>query len=187
MEEEYEMPSPHEEALEEHAAEDGFAQRVALMTAILATIGALFSYESGSAQNDAMFLKNESILKQAQASDQWAFYQAKSVKGHLDEVAGDLSTDPTVKAAYAAKADHENKDRIEVQRRATELEAEAKALGEQAEATLKPHHRLSLGMTMVQIAVALAAITVLTRRRWLIWGSAAAAALGLGIAATGFI
>ncbi len=187
MEEEFEGPKPHEDALEEHAESDGFAQRVALMTAILATIGALFSYESGSAQNDAMFLKNESILKQAQASDQWAFYQAKSVKGHLDEVAADLSTDAASKARYSAEAEHENKDRIEIQKHATELEDQAKKLGEDAEATLKPHHRLSLGMTLVQIAVALAAITVLTRRRWLIWGSAAAALVGLGVAATGFI
>jgi hypothetical protein len=187
LEQEYEGPSPHEDALEEHAEADGFAQRVALMTAILATIGALFSYESGSAQNDAMFLKNESILKQAQASDQWAFYQAKSVKGHLDEIAGDLASDAALKARYAADAAHENKDRTEIQKHAMELEAEAKSLGEKAEATLKPHHRLSLGMTLVQIAVALAAITVLTRRRWLIWGSATAAIMGLAVAASGFI
>jgi hypothetical protein len=50
------------------------AQRIALMTAILATIGTLISYQSGSAQNEAMFLKNQSILKQAEASDQFACF-----------------------------------------------------------------------------------------------------------------
>ncbi|MEG1055903.1 MAG: DUF4337 family protein, partial [Janthinobacterium sp.] len=84
MEEEYEVPSPHEHAVEEATEKerDGLTQKIALMTAILATIGALISYQSGNAQNEAMFLKNESILKQAQASDQWALYQAKSTKGH---------------------------------------------------------------------------------------------------------
>ena len=81
MENEYEVPSPHEHALEDAVEKGGdtLTQKIALMTAILATVGALISYQSGSAQNEAMFLKNESILKQSQASDQWAFYQAKSM------------------------------------------------------------------------------------------------------------
>jgi hypothetical protein len=187
MEEEFEVPSPHEHALEEHAESDGFAQRVALMTAILATIGALFSYESGSAQNAAMFLKNESILKQAEASDQWAYYQAKSVKSHLDGIAAALATDPAQKATFAADQVKQDTEKNEVQTKARELEEQSRKLGEDAEATLKPHHRLSLGMTLVQIAVALAAITVLTRRRWLIWCAAAAALGGVAVAATGFI
>jgi hypothetical protein len=187
LEEEYEGPKPHEEALEERAEGDGFAQRVALMTAILATIGALFSYESGSAQNDAMFLKNESILRQAEASDRWAYYQAKSVKSHLDEIAASLATDAATKQRYSALGAREDEDKAKLQKEAEALEQQSKQLGEEAEATLKPHHRLSLGMTLVQIAVALAAITVLTRRRWLIWCSAAAALLGLGVAVSGFV
>jgi hypothetical protein len=77
MDEDYEVPSPHEHAIEEAAEEkrDALAQNIALMTAVLATIGALVSYQSGSAQTEAMFLKNQSILKQAEASDQWSFYQ----------------------------------------------------------------------------------------------------------------
>ena len=67
MEEEYEVPSPHQHAIEEAGERkfDRLAQKIALMTAVLATIGALISYQSGSAQNEAMFLKNQSILKQA--------------------------------------------------------------------------------------------------------------------------
>lgn len=76
MDEDYEVPSPHEHAVEEAAEEerDSLAQKIALMTAVLATVGALVSYQSGSAQTEAMFLKNQSILKQTEASDQWAFY-----------------------------------------------------------------------------------------------------------------
>jgi septal ring factor EnvC (AmiA/AmiB activator) len=187
LEEEFEGPKPHEEALDESAEGGGFAQRVALMTAILATIGALFSYESGSAQNDAMFLKNESIIRQAEASDRWAEYQSKSIKSHLDEIAASLATDADTRARYTAEAARQDKDKAELKKQAEGLEQQSHQLSEQAEATLKPHHRLSLGMTLVQIAVALAAITVLTRRRWLIWCSAAAALLGLCVAATGFI
>ena len=92
----YEVPSPHEHALEEAAERerDGLAQKVALMTAILSTVGALINYQSGNAQTEAMFLKNESILKQAQASDQWAYYQAKSTKAHIAGVAAALAAEP---------------------------------------------------------------------------------------------
>ena len=56
MEEEYEVPSPHEQAIEEAGEKwsDGLVQKVALMTAILATVGALVSYQSGSAQNEVL-------------------------------------------------------------------------------------------------------------------------------------
>src|SRR5674476_469301 len=77
----------------EHQAQGGdkLAGRVALFTAILASIGAIVSYQGGATQNEAMLLKNEAVLKKAQASDQWGFYQAKSSKQHLMELAIDLA------------------------------------------------------------------------------------------------
>jgi len=188
MEEEYEVPSPHEHELEEAVEKerDGLTQNIALMTAILATIGALISYQSGSAQNEAMFLKNQSILKQAEASDQWAFYQAKSMKGHLDDAVAALSSVPEIKARYLADKEKEDKQKTEVQAEAQKLQAESRKLGEESEARLKPHERLALALTFIQIAIALAAITVLTKRRWLLWGSVASAAIGIATATTAF-
>lgn len=189
MEEEYEVPSPHEHAVEEAAehASDSLAQRVALMTAILSTIGALISYQSGSSQNEAMFLKNQSILKQAEASDQWAYYQAKSTKSHLDDAMAVLAQAPADKARFLADRDKQDKQKEEVQTEAKKLQAESRKLGEESEAKLRPHERMALGMTFIQIAVALAAITVLTRKRWLIWGSLGSAALGIVTAGTALV
>lgn len=185
MEDEFEVPNaPHERAVEEAIEKEqgGLTQKIALMTAILATIGALISYQSGSAQNEAMFLKNESILKQAEASDQWALYQSKSVKGHVAEAAADLAVDPVIKAKYQSQRVKEEKDKVEVQQEAKKLQAESRRLGEESEAKLKPHERLALALTFIQIAVALAAITVLTKRRWLLWGSIGSAIVGIGTA-----
>jgi len=188
MEEEYEVPSPHEHAVEEAVEKerDGLAQRVALMTAILSTIGALISYQSGSAQNDAMFLKNQSILKQAEASDQWSFYQSKSTKSHLDDAVAALAEKPEMKARFLADRDKQELQKAEIKKEAEKLQAESRKLGEESEAKLRPHERMALGMTFIQIAVALAAITVLTRRRWLIWGSLISAGIGIVCAATAF-
>ena len=189
MEEEYEVPSPHEHALEEAAekASDGLAQRIALMTAILSTIGALISYQSGSNQNEAMFLKNQSILKQAEASDQWAYYQAKSTKAHLDDAMATLATAPEDKARFLADREKQDKQKEEVQSEAKRLQAESRKLGEESEGKLRPHERMALAMTFIQIAVALAAITVLTRKRWLIWGSLGSAAVGIITAGTAVV
>jgi hypothetical protein len=96
-EEEYEIAGLHEKLLEEEAEKGQLAQKIALLTAILATIGAVFSYQSGAKQNEALFLKNQSILKQAEASDAWGYYQAKSTKAHLDQLALVLVTDPAQK------------------------------------------------------------------------------------------
>ena len=189
MEEEYEVPSPHEHAVEEaiEKERDNLAQRVALMTAILATVGALISYQSGSAQNEAMFLKNQSILKQAEASDQWAFYQAKSIKSHLDDATAALTQVPEIKLRFLTDKEKQEKEKIEIQKEAKKLQAESRKLGEESEAKLRPHERLALGLTFIQIAIALAAITVLTRKRWLIWGSIASAAIGIITSVTGIL
>jgi hypothetical protein len=163
VEEEFEIPgSPHEHAVEEATEKEGrgLNQKIALMTAILATIGALISYQSGSAQNEAMFLKNESILKQAEASDQWAFYQAKSMKGHVAEATAALATDPAIKARFTEEKARQDKEKAEVQ-------IEAKKL-------------------FIQIAIALAAITVLTQRRWLLWGAVGSAGIGIFTAISAF-
>src|SRR4029077_19111960 len=87
-EELFEVHGPEKHAVEHQAhSGDSLAGRVAVMTAILATVGAVFSYQGGSTQNDAMMYKNEALLKRTEASDQWAFYQAKSNKQHLAELA----------------------------------------------------------------------------------------------------
>ncbi|MCM2565209.1 MULTISPECIES: DUF4337 domain-containing protein [Janthinobacterium] len=189
MEEEYEVPSPHEHAVEEATEKerDGLTQKIALMTAILATIGALISYQSGNAQNEAMFLKNESILKQAQASDQWALYQAKSTKGHIAEATAALASVPEVRARFLAEQARQEREKPLVQAQARQLEEQSRKLGEASEAKLRPHERLAMALTFIQIAVALAAITVLTRRRWLLWGSVGAAAAGILAAGSAFL
>ncbi|ALK98479.1 MULTISPECIES: DUF4337 domain-containing protein [unclassified Massilia] len=185
----YDIPTPHEHAVEEAAErdQDGLAQKVALMTAILSTVGALINYQSGNAQTEAMFLKNESILKQTQASDQWAYYQARSTKAHIADAAAALAGEPAVRERFVAERAKEDRERAEVQRTAVRLEAESRRLAAESDAKLRPHERLALALSCVQIAVALAAITVLTRRRWLLWGVGGAALVGLGAAASAFM
>jgi hypothetical protein len=180
-EEAFEVHGPEKHAVEHQAhSGDSLAGRVAVMTAILATVGAVFSYQGGSTQNDAMMYKNDALLKRTEASDQWAFYQAKSNKQHLAELAAALVPGDK-KAAYEAEAERYKQEKKEIQARAEALEAEAKKFNELSERSLHPHHRLAQATTLVQIAISIAAITVLTRKLWLFWASGLAAALGIAL------
>jgi hypothetical protein len=85
----FHVHGPHDHALE-HAAHDApgsFSGRLAVITAILATIGSIFSYMSGATQAHAGMLKNDSAIKKTEAVNQWSFYQAKSTKQNLSELA----------------------------------------------------------------------------------------------------
>jgi hypothetical protein len=177
-EELFEVDGPEKHAVE-HAAQSGdsLAGRVAVMTAILSTVGAVFAYQGGATQSDAMMYKNEAVLRRTEASDQWNFYQAKSNKQHLAELAAVIAP-PDKRAAYEAEAERYKQEKKEIQARADALEAETKRFNELSDHALHPHHRLAQATTMVQIAISLAAITVLTRKRWLLWMSAATAAIG---------
>jgi hypothetical protein len=171
----------HDHALE-HSAEHGpgLAQYIAIFTAILSTLGAIVSYQSGATQIEAMLYKNEAVLKKAQASDLWNFYQAKSTKGHLMELAYDLAP-AEKKAAYKATIEKYEKEKKEIKKQAEALDVAAQQANEHSEHAMHPHHRLAQAMTLIQIAISLASITALTRVRWLFMVAALAAAGGVGL------
>jgi len=170
----------HEHAVE-HAAHPskGLAQYVAIFTAILSTCGAIVSYQGGETQTEAMLLKNEAVLKKAEASDQWAFYQSKSNKGHLMELAMEL--EPAEANEYREKLNKYEQDKAEIKAKAEELDRAAKEANDHSEKILGPHYRLSQAMTFIQIAISLASITILTRKKWLFSLAGIAAFAGVGL------
>jgi uncharacterized protein DUF4337 len=177
-EEGFEVHGPEHHAVEHSAhSGDSLAARIAVMTAILSTIGAVFSYQGGTRQNEAMMYKNEAVLKRTEASDQWAFYQAKSNKQHLAELAAILAP-ADKRPEFEGEIERYKKEKKEIQAKAEALEAESRKYNELSDHAMHPHHRLAQATTMIQIAISLAAITVLTRKLWLFWGSLGAAGLG---------
>ena len=96
----FHVHGPHDHEVE-HAAHSGdpMSGRIAVMTAIFATIGALFGYMGGATQNDALMFKNDSAIRRTEASDQWNFYQAKSSKQNLAELGAVLASGGCASAA----------------------------------------------------------------------------------------
>jgi hypothetical protein len=169
----------HEHEVEHHAnSGDGLGGQVAIFTAILASIGAIISYQGGATQNAAMLMKNEAVLKKTQASDQWGFYQAKSNKGHLMELAEELATS-SKKEYYKEKILKYEADKKEIKQKAEELEAESEKANQESEHLLHPHHKQAQAMTLIQIAISLASITVLTRKKWLFGAAGVSASIGV--------
>ncbi len=173
-EEEFEVRGPHEGALEGEASEwDTFSSKIAVATAILATLGAFFSYQAGSTQNEAAMFKNDAAIKKTEAADQWNFYESKSNKENLAEITLLLPNADHNK--YAKAAERYDAEKKSIKKQAESLEAESKGFDIKSEAVMHIHHRWALAMTFIQIAISLAAITLLTRKKSLSIGVAAMA------------
>jgi hypothetical protein len=161
----FHVHGPHDHEVE-HAAQSGdpFSARIAVMTAILATIGALFGYMVGATQNDALLFKNDSAIRRTEASDQWNFYQAKSSKQNLAELGATLASGDAA-GRFKSEVERYNKEKQEIMTKAQALEKRSEELEAKSEASMHVHHRWAQAMTLTQIAIALAAITLLTRNR----------------------
>ena len=133
-----------------------------------------YSYEASVTLGEAILSKNEASIKKTEASDQWNYYQAKSNKQNLAELATKLTTgkdrDDSINDVKRYKTEKE-----EITKKAEDIEKLAHEADEQSEKYMHAHHRWATGTTALQIAISLAAIALLTHRRWLQYASLASA------------
>jgi len=191
MSEEFEVKGPHEEILEGGGEKPGhhphgFNSRLAVMTAIMASLGALLSYQASLTLGEAIISKNEASIKNTEAADQWNFYQAKSNKQNLAELAAKLTGGQERDDSRKESARYAD-EKAAIQTKALELEQLAHEADLRSERYLNSHHRWATGTTALQIAISLAAIALLTRRGWLEFASLACAAVGVGFGALAWL
>jgi len=159
----------HDHELEHRAHQGpGLAQYIAIFTATLATLGAVVGYNVAITLNQVMLYKNEAVLKKTEASNQWNYYQAKSSKGHLMELAVNL-TSGKKSAEYKQQIARYEAEKKEIKLKAEALEAESQKANKMSEELMHPLHLTEQSMTLIQIAISLASITALTRKRWLLY------------------
>lgn len=189
----FHVHGPHDHEIEHvaqhgggHDKKDSFAGTIALATAIIATIGALFAYQAGLTQAQAGLYKNNAAIKKTEASNQWNYYQAKSSKQNMAELA--LAVVPeNKKEAYVQEIDRYKKEKADIKVAAEKLEVESKGWDEKSDQEMHQHHRWAQATTALQIAIALAAIALLTRRRWLEYGMFGVAGLGVVLGVMAFM
>lgn len=186
----FHVHGPHDHELEHatqhaaHGAGERMTNQIAIFTAIIATVGALFSYMGGATQANAGLYKNNAAIKKTEASNQWNYFQAKSTKQSLAEVSRDLSPADR-RADYQAKIDRYEKEKNDIKTEAEKIEAQAKDWDAKSDAQMHQHHRWAQATTVLQVSIALAAIALLTRKKqieWLMFGSGALG-IALGVAA----
>lgn len=165
----------------EHAKENPALAPVSVTMAILAVVVAVVSLLGHRAHT-------EEVVLQAKASDQWAYYQAKNIRRHEDEIFNDLtSVQPASDAAalaklhekYAGEAERYKDDQNEISDKAKELEAEVGVERDRA-------NRYDLAEVFLEVGLVITSITLLSGRRlfWIV--GILLAIVGIALAGTGF-
>jgi hypothetical protein len=182
----FHVHGPHDHAIEHatkghgqgHDESHESSGKIAVITAIIATVGAMFGYMGGATQANAGLLKNDAAIKKTEASNKWNYYQAKSSKQNLSELALELATDAR-KDFYTKEIARYKDEKKVIQKEAEGLEAEATAKDKESGVQMHQHHRWAQATTFLQIAIALAAIALLTKKKWFEWAMYGVAGLGL--------
>jgi hypothetical protein len=161
----------------------GLLRTIALTTALFAALAAIASLEAGGTVNEALALKTEATQLQAQASDQWAYYQAKGLKAAVADAQKNIwiALDKPLPADVAANAQRYIDDQKTSREKAEALEHERDAKSEESEALMHRHHYFADAVALLQVAIALGAIAALTRRRAAWVGSAILGVIGCGL------
>ena len=188
----FHVHGPHDHELEhaaqghghdDHGEGKGMIAQIAMVTAIIATVGAIFGYMGGATQANAGLYKNNAAIKKTEASNQWNYFQSKSTKQSLAEVSRDLTTAEAERTKYQAKIERYEKEKNEIKVAAEKLEAEATEWDKKSDEQMHQHHRWAQATTLLQVSIALAAIALLTKKKWLEYGMFGVAGVGCVVGA----
>ena len=173
----------HEHA--EHAREaaesrDPLISQVTFTIAVLAVAAAISASLETTESDSAIVAKNEAVLYQDQATDHWSFANSKSLRRKLYEIAADQGGARA--PAYAKSALREAGDEARAQALAKADEAKRDAALDRGDVLEKRHGRLTVASTLLHMAIAIATLAILLRRRWP-WIAALALSAGGVVAA----
>ena len=179
----FHVHGPHDHELEHaaaHSSAKDFAGRLAVATAVIATVGALFAYMGGLTQANAGLYKNESAIKKTEASNQWNYYQAKSSKQNLAELAVELAPEAR-KNFYTEEIKRYKNEKEAIKKDAEKFEKESDDWSKRSDEQIHQHHRWAQATTALQISIAMAAIALLTKSRGLQVGVYVLSAVGIAV------
>ena len=157
---------------------------LALTTVILAAAATFSTFKGGG-------FSTRSVLKQSQASDQWAFYQAKSIKGNLYEIERDhltreaahggpqLEESKRLLDEVKAKVERYDKEKVEIKAKAESLEKER----DEAQRRGAP---FGMATIYLQIGIVLSSVAALLKKQPVYWAGLAVGVVGLVYFANGF-
>ncbi len=184
----FEEMEAHEHA--EHAAhaaesKDSLLSQVTLTIAVMAVVAAIGGSLEETEGDKTIVAKNEAVLKQDQATDQWDEFEAKSIKKNLYSIAAGQGG-PSA-AANMKESAKNGADQLKVQAKAKAFEKQSNAANEEAEVHEKRHGRLTIASTLLHMAIAIATLAIILHKRWPWMTSLALAGLGLALAVWAYL
>jgi len=187
------VTTPHqafEEASERSAriARPG-SRLIPLATAIIAVLAALGTLFAHHRSISALATKNEAVLLQARASDQYAYYEAKRVRYSVVSalLTAGVATDAKRRAELESTAQQEQTSSLPILQKARSLEAQGNEDQVHGETILKSFETLEIGTTFFEVSIVLVSISALSQTRTLFLIGAISSLIGLGFLIFGLL
>ena len=173
MPEEVEVPTERiDEQIKEQLEREGgrLLKAIALTTALFAALAAVAALLAGGTVNEALLLKTEATRLQAEASDQWAAYQAKGIKSAIQQASESawMAQGKPPPPSFSEERERYAREQKEIDAVARAKERERDEKSREADHVLHRHHRFADSVALFQVAIALGAVAALARYR-LIW------------------
>jgi lipopolysaccharide export LptBFGC system permease protein LptF len=162
-------------------------RNVAIISSILALTAAFTALQTEAAHSHALVAKNEAILEQAKASDQWAYFQAKSIKLELKTISSMVSSNKAVSEENQKKIDEYTREKNEIQAVARKAEERRDYHNKVSTHFLHVHHRFASALTLIQVGIVLSTICLVVQRRSVLYLGVGIGLVGIGYMVGGFL
>lgn len=150
---------------------------VSLTSVLIAVASSVVSFLMASASSTALLQKNEALLAQNRASDQWAYFQAKSIKGNIAEAFGQQFSNPFLQQ----EAGRYDQEAATIQTAAQEYENEVKQASRLSAQASAKSTWFNVSLTILQAAIALCAIAIVMKRKEVWYVALGISCIALGI------
>lgn len=175
-------------ATKEKEKRESWTKYVSLTVVIVAVIAAIASQWAGKYGSRVLTQLNDATFNQTQASDQWAYYQSKSIKQKSYEIGRDqlkvaatstAEVKPELLTNYDKTITKYEKDQKEIDAQARELEKKRDTARESANLASRKGGTMSTAVTFYSVTIAMTSICLVTKKKplWFI-------GMGLGIIGT---
>ena len=152
---------------------DGWTKYVSLTMVCIAVLAAIATLKGGGFSTRTLKEMNEATFNQTQASDQWSYFEAKSIKQNLYEIELDhlnAAADAAAVAKLKAKVDKYDKDKADITALAKKFETARDAARQTATIAAEHSKQMGLAITLFQIAIALGAMCLIVKKKplWIV-------------------
>jgi hypothetical protein len=180
---------PIQEGVQDHAADSRLNGFIALFVAVVATFMALCNVKDGNVVQAMQ-------QSQAKAVDQWAYYQSKSTKQHIAANSAEMlkvqlelipGLKPDVRAKIEARIAAQEAGAKLYEKEKEQIRAEAVQAAKDYDAMNVHDDQFDLAEACLSVAIALAGVTALTKKRWLFGVACAFSLIGILYGLAGFL